>query len=111
MQGLRGVSALFRAPEKAGVRQPILILSPFDWGPPRMERLRSIFALFLAPKKAGVRRPLLIFSPRLALGTPENARVAWRFRPFSGPRECKGEAANSEFVPFLLGNPENVGVA
>ena len=29
MQGLRSISALFWASEKAGVRQPILISSPF----------------------------------------------------------------------------------
>ena len=39
MQGLRSTSALFWAPDKAGVRQPILILSPFVWGPPRIEQL------------------------------------------------------------------------
>ena len=37
MQGLRSASTLLWAPEKAGVRQPILILSPFVWGPPRMQ--------------------------------------------------------------------------
>ena len=37
MQGGHSISALFWAPEKAGVRQPILILSPFVWGSPRMK--------------------------------------------------------------------------
>ena len=32
--------------------------------------------------------------------------------PSLGPREGKGEAANSDFVPRLaLGTPKNVGVA
>ena len=44
MQGLHSNSALFWAPGKAGVRQPILILSPFDWGPPRT--LVSFLACF-----------------------------------------------------------------
>ena len=43
--------------------QPILILSPFVWGPPRMQGLRSISALFWAPEKVGVWQPLLILSP------------------------------------------------
>ena len=62
MQGLSSTSALFWAPEKAGVRQPFLILSPFVWGPPRMQGLRSTSALLWAPEKAGVRQPLLILS-------------------------------------------------
>ena len=53
MQGLHCTSALFWAPEKAWVRQPILILSPFVWGPPRMQGLRSTSALFWAPKLFG----------------------------------------------------------
>ena len=33
MEGLCSISALFRAPKKAGVRQPILILSPLSGTP------------------------------------------------------------------------------
>ena len=70
MQGLRSKSALFWAPEKAGVRQPILIFSPrLALGTPRMHRLRSKSSLFWAPEK-----PILI-SPR-----------AWR----SGPPRMQG---------------------
>ena len=42
------------APEKARVRQPILIPSPF-WGPPRMQGLHSNSAHLWAPEKAKVR--------------------------------------------------------
>ena len=74
MQGLHSNSALFWAPEKAGVRQPLLIFSPcLALGTPRRQGLGSNFVLFWALEKAGVRQPLLNFSPRLALGTPENA--------------------------------------
>ena len=37
MQGWRSISALFWAPEKAGVRLPLLILSFFVWGSPGMQ--------------------------------------------------------------------------
>ena len=49
MRRLHSNFALFLAPKKARVRHPILILSPFDWGSPRMLGLRSNFAPFLAP--------------------------------------------------------------
>ena len=53
MQGPRSTSVLFWAPEKTGVRRPILISSPFVWGPLRMQWLRSISALMFgrAPKQ------------------------------------------------------------
>ena len=41
-----------------------------------MQGSRSNSAHIWAPEKAGVRQPILILSPRLALGTPKNARVA-----------------------------------
>ena len=44
----------------------------------------------------------MILSP--LFGTPENAGVTL------GPREVKGEADNSDFVPIYLGTPENAGV-
>ena len=72
MQGLRSTSALLWAPEKAGVRQPLLILSPL-LGPPRMQGLHSTSTLFWAPEKAGPRQPLLILYP--LFGTSENAGV------------------------------------
>ena len=71
MQGLRSNSALMWAPEKVGVRQPLLILSPL-MRTPRTHRLRSTSALIWAPEKAGVRHPLLILSP--LMGTPEKHR-------------------------------------
>ena len=33
MQGSRSIPAVFCAPEKAGVRQPVLILFPYVWNP------------------------------------------------------------------------------
>ena len=47
-------------------------------------------------------RALGILSP--CLGTPENTRVTWHFRPLVGPREGRGEVATSDFVP-LFGDP------
>ena len=73
MQGLHFTSTLFWAPEKARVRQPLLILSPFVLETPRMQGLCSTSALFWAPEKARVRQPILMLSP--LLGTPENAGV------------------------------------
>ena len=69
------------------MRQPLLILSLFVWG------------------------PLVVFcSPWLALGIPENAGVTYHFRPLLGPREGRGEAA-TDFVPLCLGIPQNGGVS
>ena len=66
IQGLSSNSALFWAPKKARMRQPILILSPL-FATPEIVRVTTHL---LAPEKAGVRQPILIFSPHLALGTP-----------------------------------------
>ena len=52
MQGLCSISAHLWAPEKAGVRQPILILSLFVWGSPRMQGLCSISTHLWALEKA-----------------------------------------------------------
>ena len=49
MQGLRRNSAIFWAPKKAGLRQPILIFSPH-----LALGLRSNSALFWATEKVGV---------------------------------------------------------
>ena len=63
MQGLCSISAHLWAPQKAGLRQPILIVSPFVWGSPRMQGLCSISARLWASSD---------FDP-LYLGIPENA--------------------------------------
>ena len=52
---LRSNSTLFWAPKKGGMRQPVLILSPFDWGPLRTQGLCSISTLFWVAKNALVR--------------------------------------------------------
>ena len=44
MQGLCSISAHLWAPKKVRVRQPILILSPFVWVPPRMQAPLAIVA-------------------------------------------------------------------
>ena len=62
MQGPCSISAHLWAPEKAGVRQPFLILS-LSWGPPRMQGLCSTSAHLWGPEKVGVRQPILILSP------------------------------------------------
>ena len=58
-------------------------------------------ALFWAPDKVGVSHALLDLSSRLALGTPENARVSKPFRPVLGPLEGNCEAATYDFIPVL----------
>ena len=72
-----------------------------------MHGLRSNSGLFWAPKKAGGRPPLLMFSP--LLGTPKKARVVQEFWPLLGPREGRGEAATSDFGPFVWGPRECTG--
>ena len=42
--------------------------------------------------------PLLIFFPRLALGTPKNARVTQHFCPLLAPE--KAGLATADFVPL-----------
>ena len=71
IQGLTSNSALFWAPEKARMKQPILILSPVL----ATLEIVGVTTHLLAPEKAGVRPPILIFSPHMALGTPENGGV------------------------------------
>ena len=44
------------------------------------------------------------------LGTPQNAGVTQHFHPLLGPREGRGEAAISDFVPLCFRTPENAGV-
>ena len=56
-----------------------------------MQGLRGNSALFWALEKARVRQPILMLFPRLVLGTPGNAGVAWQFRPLLGPQEGRGE--------------------
>ena len=68
--------------------------------------LHSNSALFWPPEKERVREPLVILSPRLALGTRENAGVAYQLRRVLGPREGRGEVASSDFCPaFGVGDP------
>ena len=45
-----------------------------------------------------------ILSPLLV--TPENAGLMPHFRPSLPPREGRGQAANSDFVP-LVGDPQD----
>ena len=49
-----------------------------------------------------MRQAILILSP--LLGTPRNVGVMLHLRPLLGPREGRGEAGNSDFVPFV-GDP------
>ena len=52
-----------------------------------------------------------MFSPRLALGTPENARDIQLFLPLLGPGEGKGEVPTSDFSSSLaLGTPRMHGL-
>ena len=117
MHGLHSNSALFWAPEKAGVRQPFLILSPTlkHRGPPRRWGLcshgahlwaASAFAPCFEASGTPDGRfyvateptcgPLLILAPLLA--TREYAGVTYQFCPLLGPREGSAGAATSDFV-------------
>ena len=55
MQGLRSISALLWAPDKVGVRQPLLILPPLLGTPENAGVICTNSALLWPPKKAGVR--------------------------------------------------------
>ena len=76
-----------------------------------MQGLRSNSALFWVREKARVRLPLLDMSPRLALGTPENARLRSNSAVFWAP-----EKAHVKWPLLIssqrlaLGTPENAGV-
>ena len=94
--GRKSISALFWAREKARVRQPVLILSFFVWGSPRMQGRGTISALFCAPREARVRQPLLILS-RFVWGP-----LRMHFCLLLGPREGKVQVATSEFVPLFF---------
>ena len=72
MEVLCSICALIWAPKTAGLRQPIVILSPL-LGTPENGGVCSISALNWGCKKAGWRQPVVILSP--LLGTPENAGV------------------------------------
>ena len=72
MHGLRSISTLLWAPHKAGLRRPLLMLSPC-LRTPRMLEFHTTSALLCFPDLARVRKPLVILSP--CLGTPENAGV------------------------------------
>ena len=80
---LRSTFALFSAPEKAQVREPMLTSSPFVWGSRRMHRLRCTSAL-------------------LCLGIPRNVVVTLHW-------EGKARAANSDFARLCLGMPTGAG--
>ena len=76
-----------------------------------MQGLRSNSALFWAPEKARVRWPLSILSPRLALETPENARVMLQFRLFWAPEKARVRWPILNLsLRLALGTPENAGV-
>ena len=68
------------------MKQPLLILSPFVWGPPRMQELRSTSALLWALKKAGVRQPLVILSP-FVWGPPKMQGLRSTSALFSAPEK------------------------
>ena len=76
MQGLRSNSALLWAPEKAGVRYPILILSPFlGLGIPENAGVRYQFRPLLGPREGMGEVATSDLSLLLGLETPENALV------------------------------------
>ena len=52
-QMTHSIFTLFGAPEKVGVRAPVLIWSPFYRGPPRTQDLRSNSALLRARRRQG----------------------------------------------------------
>ena len=111
-QGLRTNSALLWNPEKVGVRSPVLIWSPFYWGPPRTQGLHSAShsALLRAPKKVVVRSPILICS-RFYSGPPRRQDLRCISTLFGAPEKVGMTLLDLIDVPFLSGNPENARVA
>ena len=91
------------------MKLPVLILSPFYWGPPRTQGLRSVPALFGGHEKVGVRSPLPIWSP-FYWGPPRRHGLRSYSALFGGPREGRYDIAHSDFVPFLFRTPENARV-
>ena len=59
MQGSRSISAVFCAPKKAGVRQPLLIFLPYG-GDPRECRGDIAFPPSFGSPGPGLRQPFLI---------------------------------------------------
>ena len=90
------------------MRQPILILSLSDCGPPRKQGLRSNSTLFWAPERVGVRQPILLLSALLQI--PRTQRLRRNSTVFWAPDKARMRQ------PILIlsrvpGTPENAEVA
>ena len=94
------------------MRSPVLILSPFYWGPPRTQRLHSASnsELFQALKKVVVRSPIMIWS-LFYWGPPRRQDLRRTSALFGAPEKVGMTLLDLIDVPFLLGTPENAGVA
>ena len=102
MEGLHRTSALFCAPEKTTVRQPILILSPCVRGSLGFQVLRSTSALFWAPEKVGVRQPILILSP-FVWGSPRTEVLGRTSTLFWAPGKARVRQPVLLLSPFVWG--------
>ena len=124
MQGFCNNSALFWAPEKAGVRQPLLILFPFV-GDHRQRR--GCVTIPLLGRREGKGEAASSYVVPF-VGDPWVCRAyttvppSWGPQegrgevgssapivPSFGPREGRGEVVNSDFVPFVGGPRERRG--
>ena len=72
-----------------------------------IQHLRPLVLGIGASGKAWVMSPFLILSPFLEI--PENAKVTRQLCPLLGPRDGKGEVANSNFVRYFEGPRERKG--
>ena len=108
MQGLRSNSALFWAPEKEGVKPPILIFSPrlAPQGTPKNAGVMSHFRPRVGPCGGRGEVANSGFCPALVL---ENGVVTQPFRPFWASEKAWLRQPVLILSP-CLGTPENAGV-
>ena len=99
-------SALFWAPEKAGVRQPILILSPCLGTPENVGVTQHLCPVFFGLREGRGEAANYDYLPALGVGAPGMHGLRSKFRPLVDPGKGKGEAANSDILPALgVGDP------
>ena len=88
MQGLRSNSALLWAPEKVGVRSPILILSPLLGDPGECRRYIVIQLICWPPRGGSSEVANSDFLP--FPGDPRECRRYVVIQPICGPRRRQG---------------------
>ena len=110
MQGLYSNSALFWAPEKAGLRQPLLIFSPL-LGTPENAGVMLQLRPFLGPQEGMGEVATSDFLPALGVGTPRMQGLHINSALFWPPEKVGVRQPLLTFSPRLaLGIPKNTGV-